>query len=83
MGSLNALIELVVGTLNEWRSAGIGDLVFNGRNAALLAAALLAVIASTVLVWRSVRGRLPGRTAIALPAVVPSLFVEGLVSAGR
>ena len=79
MGTLNALIELVTATLNEWRSAGIGgstaltggDLVFSGRNAALIAAALLAVIAAIVLVWRSLRGRLPGRTAIALPAVLP------------
>ena len=56
MGTLNALIELVAQTLNEWRSSGIGDLVFNARNAALLAVALLAVIAATVLVWRSLRG---------------------------
>jgi hypothetical protein len=71
MGTLNAVIELVVRTLNEWRASGIGDLVFNARNAALLASAMLAVIAATVLVWRSLRGRLPGRTAIALPAVLP------------
>src|SRR5918999_2334135 len=71
MGTLNALIALVARTLNEWRSAGIGDLVFTGRNAALIAAALLAVIAALVLVCRSLRGRLPGRTAIALPAVLP------------
>jgi hypothetical protein len=79
MGTLNALIALVVRTLNEWRSAGMdgsvalsaGDLVFTGRDAALIAAALLAVIAAIVLVWRLLRGRLPGRTAIALPAVLP------------
>jgi len=71
MGTLNAIIELVAGTLNEWRASGIGELVFNARNAALLAAALMSVIVATVLVWRSLRGRLPGRTAIALPAVLP------------
>jgi hypothetical protein len=79
MGTLNALIELVAATLNEWQSPGVGgstaltagDLVFTGRNAALIAAALLAVIAAIVLVWRLLRGRLPGRTAIALPAVLP------------
>ena len=76
MGTLNALIELVVGTLNEWRASAIGDLVFNARNAALLAAALLAVAAATVLVWRSVRSRLPGRTAVALPAVLPQIFAH-------
>jgi hypothetical protein len=71
MGTLNALIELVGGPLNEWRSSGIGDLVFNARDTALLAAALLAVIAATVLAWRWLRGRQPGRTALALPAVLP------------
>jgi VWA domain-containing protein len=71
MGTLNALIELVGRTLSEWRTSGIGDLAFNARNAALLTTALLAVIAATVLVWRALRGRLPGRTAIALPAVLP------------
>jgi hypothetical protein len=71
MGTLNALIELIGRTLSEWRSSGIGDLTFNARNAALLATALMAVIAATVLVWRVLRGRLPGRTAIALPAVLP------------
>jgi hypothetical protein len=73
MGTLNALIELVLRTLNEWRSSGISGLVFNARNAALLASALLAVLAATALVWRSLRGRLPGRTAIALPAVLPRI----------
>ena len=68
MGTLNALIELVGRTLSEWRTSGIGDLAFNARNAALLTTALLAVIAATVLVWRALRGRLPGRTAIALHA---------------
>ena len=71
MGTLNALIELVGRTLSEWRSSGIGDLVFNARNAALITTSLLAVIAATVLLWRALRGRLPGRTAIALPAVLP------------
>ena len=71
MGTLNALIELVGRTLSEWRSSGISGLAFNARNAALLTTALFAVIAATVLVWRALRGRLPGRTAIALPAVLP------------
>ena len=71
MGTLNAVIALVSGTLNEWRSAGIRDLEFNARNAALLAAAIFGVLCATALVWRSIRGRLPGRTAIALPAILP------------
>ena len=71
MGTLNALIDLIGRTLSEWRSSGISGLAFNARNAALLATALFTVIAATVLVWRALRGRLPGRTAIALPAVLP------------
>ena len=31
------------------------------------------VVVATVLTWRSLRGRLPGRTAIALPAILPRL----------
>ena len=45
---------------------------------ALLVAAVLAVLAATVLAWRALRGRLPGRTAIALPA-----FCRGSGSAAR
>jgi hypothetical protein len=72
MGTLNAVIAIVGRTLNEWRSDGlVGDLVFGARDAALLAAALFAVIAVLGLVVRSMRGRLPGRTAIALPAILP------------
>jgi hypothetical protein len=73
MGTLNAIIELVGRTLSEWRVSGIGDLVFGGRSAALLAAGVLGVFASVVLVWRAVRGPLPGRTAIALPAILPRM----------
>ena len=71
MGTLNAIIELVGRTLSEARSADIGDLVFGARNAALLAVALLTVISATVLAWRFLRSRLPGRTAIAVPAILP------------
>ncbi len=72
MGTLNALIELAGRTLNEWRSDGfVGDLVFGSREATLLGAAIFAVIAVSLLAWRSLRGRLPGRTAIALPAILP------------
>src|SRR5262245_4016589 len=71
MGALNALIELIVRTLREWQSPGVGDLVFNARNAALLAAAILGVLAAVALAWRWLRGRLPGRTSLALPAILP------------
>ena len=71
MDTLNAIIALVGRTLGEARAADIGDLVFGARNAALLAAALFAVISAMVLAWRLLRSRLPGRTAIALPAILP------------
>ena len=74
MGTLNALIELVGRTLTEWRTDGlVGSLVFGAREWALLAAAIFGVVAAVALVIRSVRGRLPGRTAIALPAILPRL----------
>ena len=73
MGTLNAILALVGRTLNEWRTGGTTDLVFDARDAALLAVAIFAVVAPTVLFWRSLRGRLPGRTAIALAAILPSV----------
>jgi len=72
MGTLNALIELVGRTLAEWKSP-LHDLDFTSRNPALLVTALFAVVAAVALMWRVLRGRLPGRTAIALPAVLPRL----------
>ena len=71
MGTLNALIALVQRTLAEWRAPGAGDLVFDARNAAMFAVAAFVVLAATVLTWRSLRGRLPGRTAVAVPAILP------------
>jgi len=73
MGTLNALIELVAHTLGEWRDSGIADLVFPSKNAALLATVLLGLMAAILVVWRSLRGRLAGRTAITLPAVLPRI----------
>jgi Ca-activated chloride channel family protein len=73
MGTLNALIEQVQRTLAEWRAPGAGDLVFDARNAALLAVASFIILSATALTWRSLRGRLPGRTSIALPAMLPRI----------
>jgi hypothetical protein len=70
MDTLNALIEQIVGTLSQWRTPGIGALVFDGRNAAMLAVAVFAMLAALSLVWRSLRGQRPGRTGIALPAIL-------------
>ena len=73
MGTLNALLELVARSVNEWWTAGVNDLVFDARTTALLATGSFAVIAVMVYVWRSLRGRLPGRTAVGVPAILPSV----------
>ena len=73
MGTLNVLIEQIQRTLREWRAPGAGDLVFDARSAALLAVASFIILTATALTWRSLRGRLPGRTAIALPAMLPRI----------
>ena len=70
MGTINAILDLVGRTLTDWRSS-TQDLTFNARNATLLVAAALCVLAAMTLVWRSLRGRMPGRTGIALPAILP------------
>jgi Ca-activated chloride channel family protein len=73
VGTLNVLIEQIERTLREWRAPGGGDLVFDARSAALLAVASFIILTATALTWRSLRGRLPGRTAIALPAMLPRI----------
>jgi Ca-activated chloride channel family protein len=71
MGTLNALIARIARTLQEWRTPGAGDLVFDARDLAMLIVAVFAVLAAMTLVWRSLRGRLPGATGVALPAILP------------
>jgi Ca-activated chloride channel family protein len=71
MGTLNALIARIAGTLQEWRTPGSSDLVFDARDIAMLIVAVFAVLAAMTLVWRSLRARLPGATGIALPAILP------------
>jgi len=70
MGTLNAILDLIGRTLGEMQ-APLQDLAFNSRNAALLAVAALGLTAAVTLLWRSLRGRLPGRTSIVLPAILP------------
>ena len=70
MGTLNAILELIGRTLGEW-NAPLRDLVFTSKNATLLIVAVLSVLAALTLAWRSLRGRVPGRTGIAVPAILP------------
>jgi hypothetical protein len=70
MGTVNALISLIGAAFSQWREGFVRDLVFTSREAGLLASAALIVLAVVVLAWRALRGRLPGRTAIALPALL-------------
>jgi hypothetical protein len=71
MGTLTAVLELIGRTLADWRAPT--ELSFNARNATLLVVAVMLVLAALTLVWRSLRGRLPGRTGIALPAILPRM----------
>jgi hypothetical protein len=71
MGTLTAVLDLIGRTLADWRAPT--ELSFNARNATLLVVAVMLVLAALTLVWRSLRGRLPGRTGIALPAILPRM----------
>jgi Ca-activated chloride channel family protein len=71
MGTIAALLDRVSRTLDEWRSTRIGEIVFDSRDAALLTVAAFIVVVAAALSWRVVRGRLPGRVGIALPAMLP------------
>ena len=73
MGTLNALLEQLQRTLEEWQAPGAGEVIFGARNSALLAVTMFAVVAALTLIWRSVRGRRPGRASIALPAILPGV----------
>jgi hypothetical protein len=72
MGTISAILELAGRTLSDWRTP-VEELTFNARNTALLVVAGISVLAVMTLVWRSLRGRLPGRTGIALPAILPRM----------
>jgi hypothetical protein len=79
MGTLNALAALIQRTLAEWTAPG-QDIAFTSRNAALLTVAVMSVLAALTLAWRSLRGRVPGRTEIALPAILPRMRQSPLTS---
>jgi hypothetical protein len=69
MGTLNALIELIGRTMGEWKAPQ--DVAFTSKSAALLIVAILSVLTALTLAWRSLWGRVPGRTDIAVPAILP------------
>ena len=60
-------------TLDEWLRTRWGDLQFTGARAALLAFIVLLAVAVLALLVRAARGRRPGKTHLALPALVPSM----------
>ena len=60
-------------TLDEWLRTRWGDLQFTGARAALVAFIVLAAVAVLALLVRTARGRRPGKTHLALPALVPSM----------
>ncbi len=72
MGALNALLELIGRTLGEWNTPA-QDVAFTSKNPALLIVAVLSVLTAMTLAWRSLRGRVPGRTDIAVPAILPRM----------
>ena len=71
MPDIRLLPSAVRGTLDEWCRTRWEDLRFtDARGAILLCAALLAIVLLVLLI-RAVQGRRPGRTHIALPALLP------------
>lgn len=73
MGTVVEALGLVRATLGEWQALAWRDLSFGQRDAALLVLALLTVLTVIALAVRGVRGRAPGRTHIALPALLPAV----------
>ena len=71
MATLRDLLIVIRGTLDEWLRLRWNDLQFvEGPNALLVFVVLLAIALLMVLV-RCLRVRAPGRTHVALPAILP------------
>ena len=66
---LTPLRELAAALAADWRAAGDG-LFFASRDAPLLAAAVLAAVASIVLAARTLQGRRIDRDAVTVPAML-------------
>lgn len=60
-------------TFDEWLRTRWSDLRFSDARTALLAFVVLLAIAVLVLLARALRGRRPGGTHVALPAVIPMM----------
>jgi hypothetical protein len=69
--SADALLLALRTTADEWWRTRWADLQFNDARTALLLFLVLAGAALLVLALRSIRGMRPGRTHVALPAVLP------------
>jgi hypothetical protein len=60
-------------TIQDWLGIRWSDLRFAERPSALLALVVLLAMSALVLVVRSARSRQPGRTHLALPALLPAI----------
>ena len=60
-------------TIDEWLRTRWADLQFTEARTALIVFVVLVAVAVLALVARGLRGRRPGRTHVALPAVLPSM----------
>ena len=72
MGTLTAVLDRIGRTLAELAGLTVAELGFLHAQEALLIVGLLTMLALGTLVLRSVRKHQPGRTQIALPALLPS-----------
>lgn len=73
MPELQPILLALRTTVDEWQRTRWGDLQFSEARAALLAFVVLVGVAVLVLVVRSARGRRPGGTHLALPALLPAM----------
>jgi hypothetical protein len=70
---VNALIITVQATFDEWLRTSWRDLQFADPRTALLVFVVLLAATILVLLVRVLRGRRPGRTHLALPAILPMM----------
>lgn len=71
MPDFNALIITLRATVDEWLRTRWSDLQFADPRSALLVFVVLLAASILFLLVRTLRGRRPGRTHLALPAILP------------